>query len=206
MPRVGQRLPAHSARFALLATLLVALLQGGCRTLPTPAARSWTEQRTALQTLERYQFRGQLAAAAAGEGFSAALSWQQHGVASEAQLRAPFGVGGAKLRYDESGLQMTNSNGAELRGEAAHTAMIELLGFEPPLASLRYWLVGVPDPATPGVEQLDGAQHLQQLTQGDWHIDYSDYAPQGGWWLPGLVTLRRDTTRLKVRINRWQLQ
>ncbi len=206
MPRVRTRLPARSARFALLATLLATLLLDGCRTLPAPAARSWAEQRTALQSLERYQFRGQLAAAAADEGFSAALSWQQHGVASSVQLRAPFGVGGAQLRYDESGLQMTNSNGAELRGEAAHRAMIELLGFEPPLASLRYWLIGVPDPATPGVEQLDGAQHLQQLTQGDWRIDYSDYAPQGGWWLPGLVTLRRDTTRLKVRVNRWQLQ
>lgn len=186
----------------MVATLALA----ACRTLPSAAPHSWAEQRTALQALERYQFRGQLAAAAAGEGFSAALSWQQRGIASDATLRAPFGVGGARLHYDETGLQMTGSNGAELHGDAAHAAMIELLGFEPPLASLRYWLIGVPDPATPGVEQLDGAQHLQQLRQGDWRIDYSDYAPQGGWWLPGLVTLQRDATRLKVRINRWQLQ
>ena len=37
-------------------------------------------------------------------------------------------------------------------------------------------------------------------------IDYGDYALQGSWWLPGLVTLRHDDARLKVRISRWQLQ
>ncbi len=189
---------------ACFAVLTTALLDG-CRTLPTTASRPWPEQRTALQALERYQFRGQLAAATASEGFSAALSWQQRGPASDAQLRAPFGLGGAHLRYDESGLQMTASSGVALSGAAAQAAMIDLLGFEPPLASLRFWLLGVPDPATPGVELLDNAQHLQRLTQGEWRIDYSDYAPRGGWWLPGLVTLRRDDTRLKVRINRWRL-
>ena len=101
---------------------------------------------------------------------------------------------------------MTASNGVALNGAAAQAAMVDMLGFEPPLASLRFWLLGVPDPATVGVEQLDSAQHLLRLTQGDWRIDYSDYAPQRGWWLPGLVTLRRDTTRLKVRINHWQLR
>ena len=189
------------ACLAVLATLALA----GCRTLPMAASRSWPEQRAALQALDRYQFRGQLAAATASEGFSAALSWQQRGLASDAQLRAPFGVGGAHLRFDESGLQMTAGSGVALSGTAASAAMIGMLGFEPPLASLRFWLLGVPDPATPGIELLDSAQHLQQLTQGEWRIDYSDYALQDGWWLPGLVTLRRDDTRLKVRINRWQL-
>ena len=202
MPRVHRSAAAFSACLALLATLLL----DGCRTLPTSVARPWPEQRSALQALDRYQFRGQLAAATANDGFSAALNWQQRGLASDAQLRAPFGAGGAHLRFDESGLQMTASNGVALNGAAAQAAMVDMLGFEPPLASLRFWLLGVPDPATVGVEQLDSAQHLLRLTQGDWRIDYSDYAPQRGWWLPGLVTLRRDTTRLKVRINHWQLR
>jgi outer membrane lipoprotein LolB len=196
--------PPAAIRAWLAALVMLAL--DACRTLPVPAPRPWPEQRAALQALERYQFRGQLAAATASEGFSAALSWQQRGVASDAQLRAPLGVGGAHFRYDEGGLQMTASSGAALSGAAAHETMVGMLGFEPPLASLRYWLLGVPDPAAPAVELLDTAQHLQRLTQGDWQIDYGDYAPQGSWWLPGLVTLRREDARLKVRIRRWQLQ
>ena len=194
-------------RVALGAALaaLLALAVDACRTVPVPSVAPWPEQRAAAQALERYRFRGQLAAATASEGFSAALSWQQQGSASDAQLRAPFGVGGAHLRVDADGLQMTASSGAALDGAAAHEAMISMLGFEPPLASLRYWLLGVPDPGAPGEEVLDGAQHLLRLTQHDWQIDYGDYSRQGRLWLPGLVTLRRDQARLKVHITRWQL-
>jgi outer membrane lipoprotein LolB len=188
---------------ALLAALT--LLLDACRTLPVPAATAWPQQRAALQALASYQFRGQLAAATATEGFSAALSWQQDGIRSDAQLRAPFGVGGALLRFDGSNLQMTASNGAVLGGAAARDAMINLLGFEPPLASLRYWLLGVPDPTGPGEEVLDGAQHLRRLRQSDWQIDYADYARSSGQWLPGLITLRRDNAKLKVHVSRWQL-
>jgi len=188
---------------ALVATLTLFL--DACRTLPLPASTAWAQQRAALQALASYQFRGQLAAATATEGFSAALNWQQDGIRSDAQLRAPFGVGGAHLRFDGANLQMTASNGTELGGAAARDAMINLLGFEPPLASLRYWLLGVPDPAGPGEEVLDGAQHLRQLRQSDWQIDYADYAQSSGQWLPGLITLRRDNAKLKVHVSRWQL-
>lgn len=187
---------------------LVALATLGldaCRTLPVPPVTPWSEQRATMQALTSYQFRGQLAAATASEGFSAAVSWQQQGAASEAQLRAPFGVGGAQLRFDAAGLQMTGSNGVALRGAAAQEAMIGLLGFEPPLASLRFWLLGVPDPAAPGEEVLDAAQRLQQLRQYDWQVEYRDYSRLGSLWLPGLVTLSHDHARLKVHITRWQL-
>jgi outer membrane lipoprotein LolB len=188
---------------ALIAMPILGL--DACRTLPVPMIAPWPEQRAALQALASYQFRGQLAAATATEGFSAALNWQQAGATSDAQLRAPFGVGGARLQFDGAQLQMTASNGVALGGAAAHEAMINLLGFEPPLASLRYWLLGVPDPAAPGVEMLDDAQHLQRLQQSEWQIDYADYARQGRQWLPGLITLRRDNAKLKVHISHWQL-
>ena len=170
-----------------------------------PASAPWPGQRAALQALDSYQFHGQLAAATASEGFSAALSWQQRGPVSDAQLRAPFGVGGARLRVDADGLQMTSSSGVALEGAAAHEAMIGLLGFEPPLASLRYWLLGVPDPGAPAEEVLDGAQHLQRLVQHGWQVEYGEYSHQGRLWLPGRVTLRHEPARLKVHITRWQL-
>jgi outer membrane lipoprotein LolB len=195
--------PRAFSRACLAAVTLFAL--EACRTLPAPSISPWPEQRAALQAMTRYQFRGRLAAATATEAFSASVSWQQQGAASDARLRAPFGVGGARLHFDGAELQMIANNGDALGGAAAHAAMIELLGFEPPLASLRYWLLGVPDPRSPGAEALDGAQHLSQLTQGDWQISYGEYVRLGKHWLPGLVTLRRASARLKVHINHWQL-
>jgi outer membrane lipoprotein LolB len=188
--------------------ILVALLPlsfSACRTLPTSTTMPWPERRLALQALERYGFRGQLAAATATEGFSAALDWQQQGAASEAQLRAPLGFGGAHLFFDGSQLQWTARSGGQVAGVAAREAMISMLGFEPPLGSLRYWLLGVPDPRAPGEEAFDAAQRLVRLSQGEWQINYGDYVQAGVHWLPGLVTLRHADTRLKVHIRHWQL-
>lgn len=191
-------------RMLTLATLL-ALCVSACRTLPSSTGIPWPERRLALQALEHYGFHGQLGAATATEGFSATLNWQQQGVASEAQLRASLGMGSAHLIFDGEQLQFTASNGSQVAGVAAHEAMISLLGFEPPLTSLRYWLLGVPDPRAPGEEALDAAQRLAQLSQGGWQINYGDYVHQGAHWLPGLVTLRHADARLTVHIRHWQL-
>ena len=191
-------------RMLTLATLL-ALSFSACRTLPTSTRVPWPEHRLALQALEHYGFNGQLAAATATEGFSAAIDWQQQGVDSAAQLRAPLGFGGAHLVFDGSQLQVTARNGSQVSGVAAREAMISMLGFEPPLGSLRYWLLGVPDPRAPGEETLDAAQRLAQLSQSEWQITYGDYVYAGAHWLPGLVTLRHADARLKVHIRHWQL-
>ena len=182
------------------------LLLAGCHALPPTATTPWPLRRAALQGVDRYAFTGQLAAATASEGFSASLRWQQRGASSDVLLRAPLGVGGAHLVYDGALLRVTASDGSQLEGEAARTELVRLLGFEPPLASLRYWLLGVPDPA--GVvttETLDAAQRLARLQQGEWQVDYSEYLRSGTQWLPQRVSIQRGTLRLKLRVASWQL-
>lgn len=79
------------------------------------------------------------------------------------------------------------------------------LGFDPPLASLRYWILGVPDPASPADETLDPAQQrLKSLAQGGWHIDYAGYVAVGSEWLPARLTLSRADVRVKLLVDDWQ--
>jgi outer membrane lipoprotein LolB len=186
--------------------VLALLCLSACRTLPpAPAGAPWPERRAALQAVGGFAFSGRLAAATANEGFSAALDWQQRGADSDLKLRAPLGVGGAHLQYDGTNLRVTASDGALLDGEAAHAELVRLLGFEPPLGSLRYWLLGVPDPATNAAETLDGAQRLQHLQQQDWRVDYSDYVQAAGLWLPQRLAMQRGSLRLRLYVARWQL-
>jgi outer membrane lipoprotein LolB len=184
----------------------VLLLLAGCHTLAPVANAPWTERRTALQAIDNYHFNGQLAAATATDGFSASLRWQQQGATSDVLLRAPLGVGGAHLFYDGAVLRVTASDGTQLEGEAARAELVRLLGFEPPLASLRYWLLGVPDPAVPGAaETLDDSQRLSHLLQGDWRIDYDEYLREGTRWLPRRVAIQHGALRLRLRVANWQL-
>ena len=114
-----------------------------------------------MQAVTNFQVHGQLAVATPSEGFSANLLWQQQGVASDLLLRAPLGLGGARLNFDGEELRMTNSQGTQLQGVGAQEELVRVLGFEPPLRSLRYWLLG-----TPGSGQRLPPRHW--MARNDW--------------------------------------
>ena len=86
-----------------------------------------------------------------------------------------------------------------------HAKLADKLGFEPPLASLRYWVLGVPDPAAPASVQLDSEQRLTGLMQDGWRVDYGAYMPVGAEWLPRLMTLQREGVRVRMVVDGWQL-
>src|SRR4051794_14991899 len=174
------------------ALLLCSVLAvSACHTLAPLPASAWGERRTALQAVANFTVNGQLAVATPSEGFSANLHWLQQGAASDLLLRGPLGMGGAHLSYDGEMLRLTSSQGTELEGVTAHSELARILGFEPPLASLRYWLLGTPDPASAASETLDEQQRLAQLQQGGWQVDYGEYQQAAGRWLPRRLALHR---------------
>lgn len=190
-------------RALLLCTVLFAL--AACHTLaPLPAA-PWSERRVSLQAIDKFEVNGQLAVATSSEGFSANLQWQQQGVGSDLLLRGPLGVGGARLNFDGEVLRVTNSQGTQLEGVTAKAELIRMLGFEPPLTSLRYWLLGAPDPASVATEILDDKQRLAQLQQGEWQVDYGEYQQAAGLWLPRRVAMHRGAVKVKLQLSNWQL-
>ena len=193
-----------SARW-LGAVALAAL--AGCRTLPpapTPGA-SWEMRRPQLQSLTHFQLRGRVAVAAGGEGFNANLHWTQEGARSEVTLEGPLGVGGAQLTATGDELTVITSRGERVESAAAHAELAARLGFDPPLSSLRYWVLGVPDPTQPASESLDPAQQrLSGLTQGGWHVEYQSYESAGGEALPARLTLQRDEVRVRLLVDEWQ--
>jgi outer membrane lipoprotein LolB len=78
------------------------------------------------------------------------------------------------------------------------------------LQSLRYWLLGVPDPASAAVETLsvDGLS-LLAIEQGGWQVQVQDYARYGNTAfvasLPRRLSLQRDGVRVKLVIDQWTL-
>ena len=190
-------------RALLLCTALFAL--AACHTLAPLPATPWTERRAALQAVEKFEVNGQLAVATPSEGFSANLQWQQQGVGSDLLLRGPLGVGGARLNFDGEVLRVTNSQGTQLEGVTAKAELVRMLGFEPPLTSLRYWLLGTSDPASVATETLDDKQRLAQLQQGEWQVEYGEYQQAAGLWLPRRVALHRGEVKVKLRLSNWQL-
>jgi outer membrane lipoprotein LolB len=195
-----------SAARAAAAVALCVL--AGCRTTPIafPAAPPWEVRRAQLQAREHFELRGRVAVSTGHDGFNANLHWLQQGPHSQLTLEGPLGAGGVQVSASGSELQIVAANGARLDSDAAHAELSARLGFDPPLASLRYWVLGVPDPAQPGTEEIDQAQQrLRGLTQAGWHIEYAQYAVSGTEWLPSRLVLQRESVRVRLLAEDWQL-
>lgn len=189
------------------AALAVAVL-ASCRTTPVspPAGTAWQARRPELQARAHFALKGRVAVAAGNEGFNANLHWTQDGTRSSLTLEGPLGVGGAQVSASGNELSLVTSRGEHLDSDAAHAALVARLGFDPPLSSLRYWVLGVPDPAAPATEALDSqTQRLSALTQAGWRIDYTAYSAVGAESLPARLTMQRDTVRVRLLVDDWHL-
>jgi outer membrane lipoprotein LolB len=195
----------RTERLRLGAALLAVL--AGCRTLPPapPPGTNWELRRPQLQSLEHFALRGRIAVAADGEGFNANLRWTQEGNRSQVTLEGPLGVGGAQLTASGDDLTVVTARGERIDSAAAHAELAARLGFDPPLSSLRYWVLGVPDPSQPASESLDPAQQrLAALSQEGWRVEYQSYSSTSGEALPARMTLQRDAVRVRLLVDDWQ--
>jgi outer membrane lipoprotein LolB len=198
---------ARPALNAGITALLLALLAAGCVSVPQkPAAPTapWPESRTRLQSLASFALKGKVGVAAGSEGFNASLQWEQQGARSAVALDGPLGIGGVRIVAEGSTLNVRNSHGQELDSDAARQELDAKLGFDPPLASLRYWVLGVPDPAQPASETLGSDQRLAALDQDGWHIAYAGYMQANGEWLPQRLTLTRGDVRVRLVVLSWR--
>jgi outer membrane lipoprotein LolB len=189
------------------AALTIATL-AACRTapVPSPTGAAWEVRRPELQARNHFELKGRVAVAAGNEGFNANLHWTQEGGRSFLTLEGPLGVGGAQVTASGPELSLVTSRGEHMDSDAAHAALEARLGFDPPLSSLRYWVLGVPDPASPFTEALDAqSQRLSGLTQSGWRIDYTAYTAVGAQSLPSRLTLQRDAVRVRLLVDDWQL-
>jgi outer membrane lipoprotein LolB len=194
-------------RGILWAGAALMLVLAGCQTVREPAAPTvaWSVRRPALQTLTRFGLNGRVAVAVGNQGFNAGVRWAQSGAMTRLTLTGPLGAGGVEVTANGGTLSVITSSGKRLGNTAAREELQDKLGFEPPLASIRYWVLGVPDPGTPASVRLDARQRLTELTQDGWQIDYTSYMPVGAEWLPRLLTLRRAGVRVRMIVEAWQL-
>lgn len=170
-----------------------------------PPNASWEQRLPALQAIASFQIEGKIAASDGKQGFSAGLRWRQLADAATIDLSAPLGFGAAHIEQRPEGLTVTTAQGATFQGAGASEQLSATLGFEPPLGSLRFWVLGASDPAFPAQESIDDQQRLAHLDQDGWHVDCADYTLVNQQWLPRRLVVTRQGLRLKLIVNTWRL-
>ncbi|HTC54602.1 MAG TPA: lipoprotein insertase outer membrane protein LolB [Steroidobacteraceae bacterium] len=203
---------AAGARPLLLALWLAVLGLAGCQTVPTPIAPSlapeevsagWPARRAQLQARTQFTAQGRIGVVAGSDGFNGRLRWIQDGARSSVSLDGPLGVGGVRIITDAGALTLTTPSGEALDSQAAHDELVHRMGFEPPLASLRFWLQGVPDPSIPSTETANAQGYLGSLVQSDWTVTFGAYMQTADGALPQKLTVTRGNVRVRLILDSW---
>jgi outer membrane lipoprotein LolB len=189
----------------LLSILVCSVVLAACvttRRAPAPTPQGWEQRAVQLQGLSGWRLDGRAAVAAGTQGWQASLNWRENREWAEVHLSGPFGVGSLVLKRTPDGLSL---NGAP-PSDAVLAQLQERLGFELPIDHLRFWLLGVPDPNAAFELKRNDQDRAAQLTQHDWTIDYDRYMPVNGDVLPAHLVLSRAGVRVRIVVDRWELQ
>ena len=153
-----------------------------------------------LQAAGSWKLDGRAAVAVGTQGWQASLDWLQQGQSTEVHLAGPFGVQATVLTRTPEGVSI---NGAA-PSDAEMAQLQQRLGFDLPLDQLRYWLLGVPDPASAFDLRRNPQDRAQQLTQSGWSVDYDRYMPVDGDVLPSRLVLNREDVRVRIVVDHWE--
>lgn len=189
------------------------LLSSGCATLapsvPEPPSEQisqlWQQHARAVRAQNDWTLSARITAHSEDDGWNGKLHWQQVADAYQISFNAPFGQGGLRLDGGPQQVELRTSDGQMMVATDAESLFYQQLGWRLPLHNLRYWVRGLPVPATHKMPVLafDELGRLARLQQAHWQIEYPAYRQVGGLMLPRKVYLENTEFSVRLVIDRW---
>ncbi len=195
----------RSAR-GLAATLAVSFLIAGCaapKSAMLPDIGSWDARKAVLGELDEWEFSGRIGVRTGEDGFNGKLRYSQDDNGFTAIVSGPLGIGTVRLEGDDRTVILTDKDGIRTTLEDAELELRYRYGWTIPVASLRFWALGIPDPAQPADTALNAGGQLENLRQRDWTVTISRYGDGGGQLMPSRLTAENPDTRVRLVIDHW---
>ena len=193
--------------FARACLLISLALLAGCATtrqgIALPDIGNWDARSEVLGDLRAWEFKGRIAVKAGDEGFNGKIHWSQQGDTFNTTVGGPLGMGTVRITGDGRRVVLTDKDGVETTLEDAEVELWYRYGWTIPVASLRYWALGIPDPTMPAETAIDEEGLLTRLQQSSWSVDISRYREGGGQQMPRILTATNPDTRVRMVIDRW---
>ena len=170
-----------SLRAQSLAYSLMVLTLSACQHAPVLQPTPVTAQPSApipikvITAPQGFTLTGKIGVKTPQQSGSAFYAWAQTGDRFAIDLSGALGIGQTHIEGVQGHVTLDNSTTGHLEAQAPETLLKQATGWDAPISSLRYWVMGVPA-ATPDAVSRDNIGRLQTLTEQGWHVrfEYSD--------------------------------
>jgi outer membrane lipoprotein LolB len=164
-----------------------------------------TGQRDQLLHLAHWRLDGRIAVRTSADAFQASLQWEHERAQDRVLISGPFNQGGVSIVLQDK-LILVRESGGEVKTSSDPAALLRKeLGFAVPLSSLRYWVIGIAEPAASSIPTYDEAGQLRLLSQAGWQLRYENFIPVEGLMLPQKLAGQGGDMSLKLVVDDWQI-
>lgn len=192
------------AGMLLLALLFVSACSStGPRIAGESAGQIWQQRRAQLDRLDHWELQGRIGFVSEHESGSASLYWMQDRDRYEIKIVAPLGMGSLVVTGDKNGAVLQSSDGEMLHAEDAQWLVWQGTGWVIPMASLRYWILGLP--LENEKYQLSKSGYVSNIKSDAWQVDYQRYQAVQGYELPRNLHIYNPELNIKLVIKNWRL-
>jgi outer membrane lipoprotein LolB len=192
---------------ALIAVLVpIPLLVAGCATqgsIGLPDLGDWETRKAVLGETDEWEFSGRIGVSAGDEGFNGKLWWRQDGIVYRARISGPIGVGTVFINGAGREVSLTDRDGIVTELEDAEIDLRARYGWTIPVTSLRFWTLGIPDPASNSEVEFNDDGLMSGLVQGQWQVTVDQYIDGGGQMMPRRLTAVSGDIRVRLIIDNW---
>lgn len=186
--------------------VVLSLLLSACasqQSVDLPDIQNWESRQAILGELDQWQFSGRIAVKAHDDGFNGKLRWRQDDNAFSATLSGPLGIGTVRIEGDSHGIEITDKDGVTTVLKNVEAELYYRYGWTIPVESLRYWVLGIPDPRVPAQTEFDEFERVRHLQQRNWDVEVGRYREAGGQQMPARLVATSNETTVRMVIDKW---
>lgn len=180
--------------------VLLLLGLSGCAEQPPAPLKA--EAARALEALPAWNLEGRVGVKLSREGWQADVHWRHERTQDRLRLSGPFSQGLVSIVIQDDLIYINEGEGPVLAKEPERY-LKERLGFVVPLKSLRYWVLGRPNPALPSQPLSPANGALPGFVQSGWLVRAEDVGLRDGFEIPGRLWVEGPGVRLKILIDQW---
>ena len=176
------------------------LMLSACSTAPVEPEVHYSKiAREHLYKLERWSFDGRLALTGKNDSWSANINWGHQPDDEKIKLSGPLGQGATVIQLTGDAVTIDRGDGHAQSSTQPEEFINQQLGMFVPVHSLRYWVIGLPEPTSAFVETATG------FKQAGWLIEYKQMQPVDDQSMPRKITVTNEQVKLKLIIDQWVL-
>jgi outer membrane lipoprotein LolB len=152
-----------------------------------------------LYDLGRWSFDGRLALTGQNDSWSANISWDHSPGADKIRLSGPMGQGAVVISLIGNVVTIDRGGNDVVSSTQPEEFINQQLGMFVPVRSLRYWVVGLPEPSRTYKDTDTG------FNQAGWLSEYKQMQSVGHGIMPLKMMVMNNQVKLKLVIDHWVL-